>query len=405
MEGSTEQITEEQRTAPDTAQDTQGQEEKGKATEPRQKVQVTHRQMVENSLKRAKEKLAREGEEKEGEKPPTPELSEKDVKQAKEEPKEEPKAEAKPKDQTEAKDGDKADQEPEKEPVKPPASWDKKAKERWNSLSREDQEYLSKRELERDKAVQQATTERAKAEKRLDYWQQLGQKYQHRVAAMSEHLGRKITPEQYIDAVLAGNEKASQDPVGHIKSVAQMYDIDLEALASDDPTAFDSEWHRAQEQMRQLAHQNQQLAQQVQALTQNTQQQQAQAELAPFLRMVDNFFNEKPSAHFEALSSFDPELEIFSRFVQAEAKKNPGSSHQDLLNKAWENIQFAIPELRRAVLSEQAHATNQLEQAERLRRAQSVKSASPGAEKPPQFRNHRERAAWYLKRRKAGLTG
>jgi len=50
-------------------------------------------------------------------------------------------------------------------PIDPPVSWDKEAKERFAKLPREDQEYLSKRETERERFVQAKSQEAAQAQR------------------------------------------------------------------------------------------------------------------------------------------------------------------------------------------------------------------------------------------------
>ena len=52
-------------------------------------------------------------------------------------------------------------------PIEPPRSWTKEAKDRWQSLPRETQEYLAEREQDRDRAVRQSQNEAAELKKGL----------------------------------------------------------------------------------------------------------------------------------------------------------------------------------------------------------------------------------------------
>lgn len=53
-------------------------------------------------------------------------------------------------------------------PIEPPRSWTKEAKERWQSLPRETQEYLAGREQERDREVRRSQNEAAEQRKAID---------------------------------------------------------------------------------------------------------------------------------------------------------------------------------------------------------------------------------------------
>lgn len=55
----------------------------------------------------------------------------------------------------------------EKPPIEPPRSWTKEAKERWNALPPETQEYLAQREQERDREVRRSQNETAEKLKGL----------------------------------------------------------------------------------------------------------------------------------------------------------------------------------------------------------------------------------------------
>lgn len=66
---------------------------------------------------------------------------------------------------TAAEDDEGDDTEAEDPPIQPPHSWDKEAKERFQKLDRETQEYLVNRENDRDRAVSQKLNEAAETRK------------------------------------------------------------------------------------------------------------------------------------------------------------------------------------------------------------------------------------------------
>jgi type II secretory pathway pseudopilin PulG len=61
-----------------------------------------------------------------------------------------------------------AEPEPEAPPIDPPRSWTKEAKERWQSLPRETQEYLAQREQEREREFRRSQNEAAEARKAIE---------------------------------------------------------------------------------------------------------------------------------------------------------------------------------------------------------------------------------------------
>jgi hypothetical protein len=104
----------------------------------------------------------------------------------------------------------------EQPPIEPPRSWTKEAKERWQSLPRETQEYLASREQERDREVRRSQNETAEKLKGLTAKEQEAEQVRQRY-------------EQALPALLQTMQEQQQGEFSDIKSMA-----DVERLARED---------------------------------------------------------------------------------------------------------------------------------------------------------------------------
>lgn len=103
-------------------------------------------------------------------------------------------------------------------PIEPPRSWTKEAKERWQTLPRETQEYLASREQERDREVRRSQNEAAEKSKAIE----------------AERLKAEEARKEY-EAKLPALMQALHDasPFADIKSMA-----DVEKMQAEDPFRF-----------------------------------------------------------------------------------------------------------------------------------------------------------------------
>lgn len=103
-------------------------------------------------------------------------------------------------------------------PIEPPRSWTKEAKEQWQSLPRETQEYLSHREQERDREVRRSQNEAADQRKAIEAEtqkaEQVRKDYEAKLASVMQTLH-------------------DSSPFADIKSMA-----DVERLQAEDPFRF-----------------------------------------------------------------------------------------------------------------------------------------------------------------------
>jgi hypothetical protein len=151
-----------------------------------------------------------------GDEAPQPELSDEDNAAPVEEP-------ALSEDATEAEPA-------EVPPIEPPRSWTKEAKERWQSLPRETQEYLAEREQERDREVRRSQNETADKLKGLTAQQQAAEQVRQEYEA-------KLT------TVMQGLTDANNGAFPDIRNVD-----DVAKMAAEDPFRY-IQWKAHQDKM------------------------------------------------------------------------------------------------------------------------------------------------------------
>jgi hypothetical protein len=191
-------------------------------------------------------------------------------------------------------------------PIEAPVSWDAEAKERFAKLPREDQEYLSKREGERDRFVQTKAQEAATAKREVEQ------------AALTQ---------------LAQIERGYAE---HYQRIAQQFDVaepDMSLIATDPVTyAMQARQYQAAQAQRQQAQQTAaQYAQQAQDREAQAEQahhaEQRQALVTNFPEYLDPTTGPKIQQDLSAVArdmGFPPELIAQARAVDILAMRTAG---------------------------------------------------------------------------------
>lgn len=112
-------------------------------------------------------------------------------------------------------------------PIEPPRSWTKEAKDRWDSLPRETQEYLAQREQERDRGLRQSQNEIAEQRKAIEAER-----------AKAEQVRKDY--EAKLPTLVSTLEAALQNEFGDIKDLN-----DVRKLQMEDPFRF-QQWQLRQ---------------------------------------------------------------------------------------------------------------------------------------------------------------
>lgn len=115
-------------------------------------------------------------------------------------------------------------------PIEPPRSWTKEAKERWQALPRETQEYLAEREQERDREVRRSQNEAAEQRKAIQAQQEAAEKARQQYEAALPTLMQTL-------------QDAQAGAFSDIKTVD-----DVTRLAAEDPFRY-LQWQAHQTKM------------------------------------------------------------------------------------------------------------------------------------------------------------
>jgi hypothetical protein len=151
---------------------------------------------------------------------------------------------------------------PEQAPIEPPRSWTKEAKDRWQSLPRETQEYLATREQERDREIRRSQNEAAEklkgASAKEQQLEQARQQYEQALPALLQTLHQNQAGEFADVKTYADVERlASEDPVRYLKwdaaqkkiaAVAQEVRAAQERQAHEQHGKF-SEWSKREDEL------------------------------------------------------------------------------------------------------------------------------------------------------------
>lgn len=154
---------------------------------------------------------------------------------------------------------------PEVPPVEPPRSWVQAEKERFASLPRETQEYISERERDRERAISMAQQEAAERQKTLD-------------ATLQQAEQTRQQYETALPVLLQNLQQAYQAEFSDIQSMA-----DVEKMAREDPLRY-TLWDAQQKKVA-AVHQELQISQQ-------RQQQEAADQWQQFAAREDALFVE-----------------------------------------------------------------------------------------------------------------
>jgi hypothetical protein len=154
----------------------------------------------------------------------------------------------------------------EQPPIEPPRSWTKEAKDRWQSLPRETQEYLANREQERDREIRRSQNEAAEKLK----------------GASAKEQQLEQARQQYEAALPALLQQLHQAQMGEFADVKTH--ADLERMASEDPVRY-LRWDAAQKKVAAVS-------QELRA-AQERQTQEQHGKFAEFAKREDDAFLEK----------------------------------------------------------------------------------------------------------------
>lgn len=147
--------------------------------------------------------------------------------------------------------------------IEPPRSWTKEAKERWQSLPRETQEYLALREQERDREVRRSQNEAAEKLKGLSVREQeverVKQQYEAQLPALMQTL-QDVQAGQFADIRTVDDVQklATEDPFRYLQWQAhqtkvQAVNAELQRVREESTKAEQSKWAQHVQKENELA--------------------------------------------------------------------------------------------------------------------------------------------------------
>lgn len=222
--------------------------------------------------------------------------------------------------------------------IEPPISWEKEAKEEFKSLPVKVQQYVLRREQERDRAFQKKTEEVAQIKKS---YQGLNQILTPEISSW-RNLG--LSPEEAIGRLIRAQKFLDSNPIEGIRKIAKSYNIDIDKLPEyAKSNNINPELQAVTSKVQQIEH-----------MIQAERNQQAQAEKAALLREIELFEKEVDNEgnlvrpHYEQLQA------DMTPIVAALREAHPTASVAAILHEAYNRALWANPETREAVLREQA---------------------------------------------------
>ncbi len=215
-------------------------------------------------------------------------------------------------------------------PLDAPQSWSADDKEMFATLPRKAQEAVLRRESEREQFVAQKSQELASLKR--DY-EPVDRLIGPRKEAWAVN---GFTVETGLNHLLSISDFASRDKAGFVRWYAQTHNLDLQALASDQG-AIDPQIQALHQRLAQFETQERQR----QEATVNQNRQSVKSAIDAFSA------DTKAHPHYAAVQS------DMAAMIPSLAQANPGASHKELLDLAYQKAVWANPTTREKLQAEQ----------------------------------------------------
>ena len=252
--------------------------------------------------------------------------------------------------------------EPAKPAIPPPNSWAKEAKAEWDKLPPKLQETIAQREADSHKQIS-TLGQFAKAMEPIHN-------------TLSEHADRIRASGKdvatYMADVMRADQALARDPVGFIKTVAEHFKIDTNALFDPFAPAPDAQSQQVTAQLNAAWAEIEQLKRQLgdtRHRVEGREAQELQARQSAYEAEVEAFSSDKPDFQ---------ELAEDIQFNIAQLKRsNPTLGTKELLQQAYERARWANPATRdKLIAAQQAEAEKKRIEAAKQAAATAKRSAS-----------------------------
>ena len=253
-------------------------------------------------------------------------------------------------------------------PILAPAHWTKEAKATFDTLPRDVQQVIAKRELDRERGVSLKVTE---VEQQRKVYEDLEREMQPNLEAWGV-AGKQ--PAQVLRQLVAMQNFLQRDPASAIAVIARSYGLDLQNLQSQARGSGNAQ--AGSPEMQSLYTLVDNLQSRLSAYEQHSKQTQYQ----DIERDIETFADEKDTAGTPLRPYFRDVAGEIMNLLPVYTQQMPNAGHREILQTLYDRVVWANPDTRQAMLKmqEQTKLAELKRKSEQAKRASKSISGSPG---------------------------
>jgi len=252
------------------------------------------------------------------------------------------------------------------EPIAPPYSWSAEQKELFSQLPRQMQDYVSRREQERESLIGRKSQETTAIKQKYATVDRIVEQYGDTFKRAN------LDPMQGIENLVLAQQYLDQDPVGALQLMAQSYGLDLSQLASNTEQPVQQQ---AFPQMHYLTSELDSIRSKLAAYEQEKSAQQQRAAVSE----VESFANEMDSSGKLVRPFIGDVHEQMMDEVRLIRSRNPEMPARQVLQQAYETSCWKNPEVRTRLIEQQRQPQAQAARVQQAKLAGSSVRGAPGA--------------------------
>lgn len=253
-------------------------------------------------------------------------------------------------------------------PIAPPYSWSADNKELFGKLPREMQEYLSKREQERESFVGRKAQEVSAVRERYAPVERIVTQYSDTFKRVN------MDPYQGLESLVLAQQYLDQDPVGALRLMAQSYGLDLSQLANGAESTQPAQ-PQAYPQMHYLTNELETIRGKLAAFENEKMAQQQRAAVSE----VETFANEMDSGG-KLIRPFMADVhDQMMDEIRLIRVRNPELTARQILQQAYETSCWKNPNVRTRLIEQQRAPQVQAQRVQQAKLAGSSVRGAPGA--------------------------
>lgn len=254
------------------------------------------------------------------------------------------------------------------EPIAPPYSWSADNKELFAKLPREMQDYVIKREQERESFVGRKAQEVSAVREKYAPVERIVTQYGDTFKRAN------IDPYQGIESLVLAQQYLDKDPVGALRLMAQSYGLDLSQLANGAESTQPAQ-PQAYPQMHYLTNELENIRGKLAAIEQEKVAQQQRAAVSE----VETFANEMDSSGKLVRPFMADVHEQMMDEVRLIRSRNPELPARQILQQAYEVSCWKNPNVRSRLIEQQRAPQVQAQRVQQAKLAGSSVRGAPGA--------------------------